>query len=202
MKVQAGLLINNAKKLANVIKSRTDKKDNNNQISEIKKYIIRKGSKILNIKSTQTLLQSEISKRQHLIEGIGKLQDKINKTTNLENINNSAAEILSKYSYGGENILNSYIKSYTKLVNINTKPDLNKFNKELLNLKNKLEKEINVYTDNIYELEISENNILSLNDINQKELLNLIDEIKNNSNSKQLLSKMINNEDLNRFLNK
>ncbi len=179
MKIQLGNFIDKANKIANIVTSRMNKvhtnkeNTNDNVVSEF-------GSKIYKIRKQQLILQSEISKRQHISEGIENIISFINGNENLDikDMKNGIASIIKKTKYGNENLLNKYLISNVEIDNISSKEELKSYSKSLSEANYLVKNEISALTLNINELTISESNILSLNILNQNQLSSFIEDLK------------------------
>jgi hypothetical protein len=119
---------------------------NDNVVSEF-------GSKIYKIRKQQLILQSEISKRQHISEGIENIISFINGNENLDikDMKNGIASIIKKTKYGNENLLNKYLISNVEIDNISSKEELKSYSKSLSEANYLVKKSISALSLNINE---------------------------------------------------
>lgn len=202
MKIQAGSFLNSAKKITNMVKSRMEKsnpikKDANNDV------VVEIGSKIYKIRQQQSILQSEISKKQHISDGIKQIISFINESKNekdLKKIKDGVALIIHHSLYGDNNLLNDYILKSVKTDKISSIEELDAYSETLSNLNSSIKNEISLLTSDVNKLVISESNILSLNIINHNQLFQLIEEIKDDLGNINNVHTSLNIKDINKLL--
>ncbi len=203
MKIQAGLFMDKAKKMADVINTRLERVKTSTNKENNKKIIIEISKKIYDIRKNQSNLQSEISKKQHISNGMNNIISYIEENKNsveLNSIKKGIATIINNSSYNNENILNNYILSNSNLENISTEKDLDEFTISLKKQTNHMEYEINTLSSEINRLNVSENNILSLNIVSQKNLSKIIRELVTDTSNKDNIYSLLKHNDISKLL--
>ncbi len=203
MKIQAGLFMDKAKKMADVINNRLERVKTSSYKDKNKKIIVEISKKIYDIRKNQSNLQSEISKKQHISNGMNNIISYIEENKNsidLNSIKKGIATIINDSSYDNKNILNDYILSNSNLENIATEKDLGEFSILLKKQTNHLEYEINTLSSEINRLNVSENNILSLNIVSQKNLSKIIRELVTDTSNKDNIYSLLKHNDISKLL--
>lgn len=201
MKIQAASFLKSVENVTKIVKQRTEKVKNSKDVS--KNVIIEIGSKIYNIRQKQSLLQGDISEKQHISEGLEKITKFLNKNSqqkNLQEVKNGIAKIIVGHNYGNSNHLNDFLLSKINTESINSKEDLDIYFNEISDLHQSLKEEISELSANINELNISESNILSLNILDNSTLSRIIQQLKGNSESSKKIFTSINIDDISKLL--
>lgn len=204
MKIQAGLFLDKAKKMADVINTRMEGAKKSPNKDNSKKIIVEISKKLYDIRKNQSDLQSEISKKQYISNGINNIISYINdnkNNLNMDSIKKGIATIIANASYEDKNILNDYIMSNAKIDNIETNESLEEFSLSLDKHVNKLNYEINSLSLEVDRLNVSENNILSLNIVNQRNLSKIIKDLTHDRSNKENIYSLIKHNDISKFFN-
>jgi hypothetical protein len=90
--------------------------------------------------------------------------------------------------------------SNSNLENITTEKDLDEFTISLKKQTNHMEYEINTLSSEINRLNVSENNILSLNIVSQKNLSKIIRELVTDTSNKDNIYSLLKHNDISKLL--